>query len=132
MRTLRKVDSRDRLHPLDHTLWAAWGWLGGLAQQFPTAAQGTRFVPVGKEAVMPKTQEATGEHMQQEAADTCVGVERYGLDTIALTPVAVGKADAAVTHVEEPVVRDGDAMRRAAFACSPTACGRERLPHACA
>ena len=49
--------------------------------------------------------------MQQEAADKFVGVERHGLDTIALMPVAVGKADAAVTHVEEPVVRDGDAMR---------------------
>jgi hypothetical protein len=71
-------------------------------------------VPVGKEAVMPQTHEAAGEDMQQEAADTCVGVERHGLDTIALTPVAGGKADAAVPHVEEPMVRDGDAMRRAA------------------
>ena len=52
--------------------------------------------------------------MQQEAADTFVGVQRHSLDTIALTPVAGGKADAAVTHVEEPVVRDGDAMRIAA------------------
>jgi hypothetical protein len=52
--------------------------------------------------------------MQQEAADTFVGVEPQGLDTIALTPVAVGDADPAVTHVEEPVVRDGDAMRIAA------------------
>src|SRR5919199_1180579 len=52
--------------------------------------------------------------MQQEAADQCVGAQRHGLDTIALTPVAVGKADAAVTYVEEPVVRDGDAMRIAA------------------
>ena len=52
--------------------------------------------------------------MQQEAADKFVGVERHGLDTIALTPVAVGKADAAVTHVEESVVRNGDTMRIAA------------------
>jgi hypothetical protein len=52
--------------------------------------------------------------MQQEAADKFVGVARHGLDTIALTPVAGGKADAAVTHVEEPVVRAGDAMRIAA------------------
>ena len=52
--------------------------------------------------------------MQQEAADKFVGVERHGLDTIALTTIVVGKADTAVTHVEEPVVRDGDAMRIAA------------------
>jgi hypothetical protein len=52
--------------------------------------------------------------MQQEAADKFVGVERHSLDTIALTPVAVGEADAAVTHVEESVVRDGNPMRIAA------------------
>ena len=52
--------------------------------------------------------------MQQEAADKFVGVERQGLDTIALTTVAVGEADAAVTHVEESVVRDGNPMRIAA------------------
>ena len=57
MRTLRQVDSRDLVHPLDHALCTAWGWLGGLAQQFPAAAQRTRFVPVGKEAVMPETLE---------------------------------------------------------------------------
>ena len=60
MWTLREVDPCDLLHPLDHTLGTAWGWLGGLAQECPTAAQGTRFVPVGKEAVMPKTHEAAG------------------------------------------------------------------------
>ena len=60
MRTLREVDPCDLVHPLDHTLGTAWGWLGGLAQEFPTAAQGTRFVPVGKEAVMPQTHEAAG------------------------------------------------------------------------
>ena len=53
--------------------------------------------------------------MQQEAADTCVGVERHGLATIALTTGAVGEANPPVTPVEEPVVRDGDAMRLAAY-----------------
>ena len=52
--------------------------------------------------------------MQQEAADKFIGVERHGLDTIALTPVVVGEADTAVTHVEESVVRDGHPMRIAA------------------
>ena len=114
VRTLREVDPRDLLHPLHHALWAAWRWIGGLAQQFPTAAQGTRLVPVGEEAIMPEAHEAAGQHMQQEASDKFVGVERHGLDTIALTTVAVGKADPPVTHVEDPVVRDGDAMRIAA------------------
>jgi hypothetical protein len=52
--------------------------------------------------------------MQEEAADKFVGVERHGLDTMALTTMTVGEADPPVTHVEDPVVRDGDAMCRAA------------------
>ena len=114
MRTLREVDPRDLLHPLDHTLWAAWGWLGGLAQQFPTTAQGTSLMPVGEEPIMSETHEAVGQHMQEEATDKFVGVKRHGLDPIALTPVAVGETDPAVTHVEEPMVCDGDAMGIAA------------------
>lgn len=52
--------------------------------------------------------------MQQEASDTCVGVEQHGLDAMTLTTVAGGDTDSPVTHVEDPVVRDGHAMRRAA------------------
>jgi hypothetical protein len=114
VRTGREVDPRHLLHPLDHTLWAAWGWLGGLAEQVPTAAQGTSLVPVGETAIMPETHEAAGQHMEAEAADTCVGVERHRLDTIALATLPVGEAHPPVTHIEAPVVRDGDAMRRAA------------------
>ena len=65
MGTWREVDTRDRLPPLDHPLGTAWGWLSGLAKQFPTAAQRTSFVPVGEEAVMPETHKAAGEHMQE-------------------------------------------------------------------
>jgi len=90
------------------------GGLGGRAQACPPAAHGTRVVPVGKEAVMPKTPEAAGDHRPQAAAETCVGVARHGLAPMALTPGAVGQAAAAVTHGEEPGVRDGDARRRAA------------------
>jgi hypothetical protein len=49
--------------------------------------------------------------MQQEAADKFVRLERHGLEPIALTAIAVGEADPPVPHVEEPVVRDSDAMR---------------------
>jgi hypothetical protein len=63
---------------------------------------------------MPDAPEAARQHLHQEAPDKCVGVAPHGLDTIALTPIAVGDADPPVTHVEEPVVRDGDAMCLAA------------------
>ena len=52
--------------------------------------------------------------MQEEAANKFVGVERHSLDTIALTTIPVGKADPPVTHVEEPMIGNGAAMRRAA------------------
>jgi len=111
---LRQSDPRALLHPLAPTLCTAWGWLGGLAQPLPTAAQGTRLVPVGEKAVRPEPHEAAGEARHQAAAATFGGVEPQGLDTIALTPVAVGEAAPAVTHGEEPVVRAGDALRLAA------------------
>src|SRR5713101_4009996 len=114
VRTLCKVDTGDLLHPLHHTWWVAWGGLGGLAQEFPTAAQRPCFVPVGEEAVVPETHEAAGEHMQEEAADKFVGVERHGLSPIALTTVPVGKADPPIADIKDAVVRDGDAMGIAA------------------
>jgi hypothetical protein len=52
--------------------------------------------------------------MQQEASDKFLRVERHGLETMVLTTVTVGKTDPPVTHVEDPVVRNGDAMGRAA------------------
>ena len=65
VRTLGEVDTGDLLHPLHHTWWVAWGGRGGLAQEFPTAAQRPCFVPVGEEAVVPEPHEAAGEHMQE-------------------------------------------------------------------
>ena len=63
---------------------------------------------------MPDAHEAARQHMQQEAPDQFVGVEHHGLDAMTLTTVAVGETDPPVTHVEDPVVRDGNAMRIAA------------------
>ena len=63
---------------------------------------------------MSETHEAAGQHMQEEAADKFVRVERYSLDTIVLTTITIGKADAPITHVEEPMVGNGDAMGIAA------------------
>ena len=95
-----------------------WEWRGdgsaGWPSRVPTAAQGARLVPVGEEAIMPEAHAAAGQPMPQETSDTCVRVACHGLDTIALTTVAGGKAAPPVTHVEHPVVRHGDARRRAA------------------
>jgi len=71
-------------------------------------------VAVGEEAVVPETHEAAGEHMQEEAANKFVGVERHGLRPIALTTVPVGKADPPIPDIQDAVVRDGHTMGIAA------------------
>ena len=114
MGTWREVHTRDRLPPLPPMLGAAGGWRGGLPTQCPTAAQGARLVPMGEEARMPEARKAPGPPMPQEASDTCVRVERQGLTPMTLTPGMGGTADPPVPHGEAPVVRDGDARRRAA------------------
>ncbi len=63
---------------------------------------------------MPETQAAAGQPMPEAAADTCGGGARHGLDPMVLTTMTGGDAAPPVTHVEAPVVRDGDAMGRAA------------------
>ena len=108
--TLHEVDPRDLVHPLHDALWTACRGSSGLPQQLPTAAQLTRLVPVGEQAIMPETDETVGQHMQEEATDTFVHVERHGLEPIARTAIPIGQADFPVPHVKDPMVRDGDAM----------------------
>jgi hypothetical protein len=64
---------------------------------------------------MPETHKAVRQHMQQEAADTFVSGERHRLHALALTTMTVGEAHPAVPDLKETVVRDGDAMRVAAY-----------------
>jgi len=111
---LGEVDTGALVHPLHHTWWMAWGWSGGLAQEFPTVAQRPCVVPVGEEAGVPETHEAAGEPMQEAAADTCVGVERHGLRPLALTTVPGGTADPPSAASQDAGVRDGHTMGRAA------------------
>jgi hypothetical protein len=63
---------------------------------------------------MPQAPEAARQDRQQEAADTCVSGPPQGLGTMALPTVTGGKTHLAVPHVEDPVVRDGHTMGRAA------------------
>ena len=127
-RTRCKVDTADLLPPLHHPWWVAWGGRGGLAQECPTAAPRPCFVPVGEAAVMPETHAAAGEHRQEKAADQCVGVERHGLSPLALTTVPVGQVAPPSADSKEAVVRDGDAMGRAAHQLSHTGCPEAGAP----
>jgi hypothetical protein len=100
-RTWGEVDTGDRWHPRHHTWWVAWGGRGGLAQACSTAAQRPCVVAVGEEAVVPETHAAAGEHMPEDAADTCVGVARQGLRPRALTTVPGGTAAPPIAAIQD-------------------------------
>lgn len=52
--------------------------------------------------------------MQEKAVDERMGWQSHGLDTIALVPVAEGKAPLTVVDIDKAVVGDGHAVGVAA------------------
>jgi hypothetical protein len=48
--------------------------------------------------------------VQQEPLEKGVGVQGQGLDPVAVLSVAVGEPDPALAHVDEAMVREGDAV----------------------
>ena len=69
-------------------------------------------IGVGEEAVVADAMEPAGQHMDQEAADELVDVERHKLVTsLALGPVILPfEGHALAVDGDEPAVGDGDAM----------------------
>src|ERR1700734_943323 len=59
--------------------------------------------------------EAARQHMEEKAADELAGVERHGLEPVtSFDPVVLPfEGDALLVELEEPGVRDGDAVGRA-------------------
>ncbi len=66
----------------------------------------------GEQAVVTYPVEALGRNVEQEAADELVGAERHGsLAVGAVAPIIlVAEGDAALVELDQPTVRDGDAM----------------------
>jgi len=48
--------------------------------------------------------------VQQETLEKDVGVQRHGGNPVAVLPVAVGEAHPPIAHLDNPMVRDRDAM----------------------
>jgi len=69
---------------------------------------------VGEPPVAADALEADGQHVQQEAADELVGRERHGPVAGFVTVVLALEQDRIAIKAQQPVVRDGDAMRVAA------------------
>ena len=75
--------------------------------------QGTGLTPVGQERDRPHALSALGQDLQEKTPDALWHRQTHGLHLMALTAVAGGEADLAVTPLDEPVLGDGHPMRRA-------------------
>jgi hypothetical protein len=58
--------------------------------------------------------EAVGQDMQEKAPDKLMGLQGHGLHLIALAPIAIREADAAVTDISEAMIGNRDAVGIAA------------------
>ena len=59
---------------------------------------------------MPQTLEAVGQDMEQKTPDKLLGLQRHGLHLIALAPIAIREAHAAVAHLQEAMIGHRDAV----------------------
>ena len=65
--------------------------------------------------------------MQEKAPDKLMGLQGHGLPLIALAPIAICEADAAVTDLPEALIGNRDAVGRAAQIVEPLGWPRARL-----
>ena len=110
------------------------GGVGGDGQGLTTLGELAGATARGEEAEVADADEALREDVQEEAAEKFLGVERERAHLAAVAIVLPPKRDGVVGHVDEPVVRDGDAVgvarevvehvgtgcRRAAWRTRPT------------
>jgi hypothetical protein len=104
--TAGDVDTGPLLHPLRHGFGLWNRGIGQVAQRLATPPQGLRFAAVGEKAAVADADEACGQRMQQKPLDKDVSGDLQGLESVALLPIAVGKADPSVMDIDNAVVRD--------------------------
>jgi hypothetical protein len=85
-----------------------------LAEQVATLAQGTGLAPVRQEAYLAQALEAMRQDMQEKAPDKLMGLQAHGLHLIALAPIAICAADAAMTDISEAMIGNRNAVGIAA------------------
>jgi hypothetical protein len=59
---------------------------------------------------MPQALEAVGHDREQKAPDKLLGLQRHGLHLMALAPMAIREAHAAVAHIQEAMIGNRDAV----------------------
>jgi hypothetical protein len=92
-----------------------------------TLAQGACLAPVRQEAHMAQALEAMGQDMQEKAPDKLMSLQAHGLHLIALAPIAIREADAAVTDIPQAMIGNRDAVGRAAQIVEDLGWPRARL-----
>jgi hypothetical protein len=76
---------------------------------------------------MAQALEAVGQDMQEKAPDKLMGLQAHGLHLIALAPIAIREADAAVTDIPEAMIGNRDAVGIAAQIIEDLGWPRARL-----
>ena len=92
LRTAGDVYTHPLRHPLRHRLGGSNGRGGRVSQGVPTLLYGVCFTAIGQQAVMANADKASGQNMEQKALEKGVRGHLQGLELIALSPIAVGKA----------------------------------------
>lgn len=112
--TVGEVKASPLPHPLHSARLRSGRWIGRLAEQVSTLAQGAGLTPVGQESHMPQTLEAVRHDMEQKTPEKLMGLQRHGVHAMTLAPMAIREAHAAVAHLQEAMIGNRDAMDRAA------------------
>ena len=82
---------------------------------------------IGKQPIMPDAVEAFGKDVHEKAPDKLMGLHAHGLPLIALAPIAIREAYAAVTDLTEAMIGKRDAVGIAPQIVAPLGWPRARL-----
>ena len=108
-RTAGEVDAGEPLHQhLDRFRPDLLGW--GLAEECPASRHGASPCAIGQQAEVANAHEAVRHHVQQKASQEFVDVERHDLPAVMVGVVRPVEADAAVVVIDEPIIRQRDAV----------------------
>src|SRR3954469_22588607 len=85
----------------------------GRANREQPAAQGEFLgtMTIAEETVMADAMKAVRQGMQQETPNELIGRQGHHLALVVMPVIAPAKADLIARHVDQPAVRDGDAVR---------------------
>ena len=88
--------------------------VGGLRNRslevLPAKSQRLTAIAVGEQTEVADLDEATRQHVKQEATDELNRIEAHDLDAVVVSGVAPLKAHLSVVQIQEPAIGDGDTM----------------------